>query len=45
MLLPPITRHYSPRTEQGHRRTMLPEAVNGPLREHLFAYARSISRT
>jgi hypothetical protein len=24
-------RHYSPRTEQGYRRTMLPEAVKGPL--------------
>ena len=28
-------RHYSPRAEQGYRRTMLPEAENGPLREHL----------
>jgi hypothetical protein len=36
---------YSPRNEQDYRRTMLPEAVNGPLREHLFACARSISRT
>ena len=24
-------RQYSPRTEQGYRRTMLPEAVKGPL--------------
>ena len=29
------TRHYSPRIEQGNRRTMLPEAVKGPLWEHL----------
>lgn len=28
-------RQYSPRTEQGYRRTMLPGAVKGPLREHL----------
>ena len=28
-------RHYSPRTEQGYRRTMLPVAVKGPLWEHL----------
>ena len=28
-------RQYSPRTEQRYRRTMLPEAVKGPLREHL----------
>ncbi len=28
-------RQYNPRTEQGYRRTMLPEAVKRPLREHL----------
>ena len=27
---------YSPRTEQGYRRTMLPGAVKDPLREHLI---------
>ena len=28
-------RQYSPRTEQGYRRMMLPEAMKGPLRGHL----------
>jgi hypothetical protein len=28
-------RQYSPRTEHAYRRTMLPEAVKGPLSEHL----------